>query len=196
MNLIQDIIVLTLPMPILWRLQMATKKKMALSGIFGIGIAYGSKSLNYSIDHQLTRTPMQNLRRNRLPRPSNKHHQQPTQPTHTKSLLTHRPPSLPGNPPRHHKRMPTPDETPSPKTPRRLPEARHRDRYLRQHPHLDAHQSHGPRLVQEAHFEQICFVDGYVVVRGAVGGEMQSRTFDGIESGSCTWDPGGDDTRA
>ncbi len=42
MNLIQDVIVLILPMPILWRLQMAVKKKMSLSYIFGIGIAYGS----------------------------------------------------------------------------------------------------------------------------------------------------------
>jgi len=41
MNLVQDFIVIILPMPILWRLQMGIKKKLALSGIFGIGVAYG-----------------------------------------------------------------------------------------------------------------------------------------------------------
>lgn len=39
LNLIQDIIVVALPMPILWRLQMATKRKVALSCVFGLGIA-------------------------------------------------------------------------------------------------------------------------------------------------------------
>lgn len=31
-----------LPMPILWRLQMAVSKKAALTGMFGIDIVYGS----------------------------------------------------------------------------------------------------------------------------------------------------------
>ena len=37
-NMILDIIVIVLPMPMLWRLQMAAKKKMIVMGIFGLGI--------------------------------------------------------------------------------------------------------------------------------------------------------------
>ena len=40
LNLLQDIIVVVLPIPILWRLQMARSKKMGLIGIFGVGIMY------------------------------------------------------------------------------------------------------------------------------------------------------------
>ena len=36
-NLILDVMIILLPMPILWRLQMAKSKKLAVSGIFGIG---------------------------------------------------------------------------------------------------------------------------------------------------------------
>ncbi len=39
-NLIQDMIVVVLPMRVLWRLQMATHRKAAVSCIFGLGIAY------------------------------------------------------------------------------------------------------------------------------------------------------------
>ena len=39
-NLIQDMIVVVLPMRVLWRLQMATHRKAALSCIFGLGFAY------------------------------------------------------------------------------------------------------------------------------------------------------------
>lgn len=42
-NLLLDVMVVILPMPILWRLQMARSKKMALSFILGIGIMYGSE---------------------------------------------------------------------------------------------------------------------------------------------------------
>lgn len=38
MNLILDLIVLLLPIPMLWRLQMYTKKKIALSLIFSLGL--------------------------------------------------------------------------------------------------------------------------------------------------------------
>ncbi|KAM0804931.1 hypothetical protein BDR22DRAFT_885025 [Usnea florida] len=37
-NLLTDITVVVLPMPVLWGLQMATGKKLTLSGIFGLGI--------------------------------------------------------------------------------------------------------------------------------------------------------------
>lgn len=41
-NLLLDVMVVILPMPILWRLQLTRSKKMSLSFIFGIGIMYGS----------------------------------------------------------------------------------------------------------------------------------------------------------
>lgn len=44
-NLIEDAIVVVLPMPIVWRLQMATGRKVGLSCIFGMGIAYGLPTL-------------------------------------------------------------------------------------------------------------------------------------------------------
>lgn len=51
-NLILDVTVVVLPMPILWGLQMPTKKKVVLSGIFGMGIAYDTLRLtgNLSAD--------------------------------------------------------------------------------------------------------------------------------------------------
>ena len=36
-NLILDVMVIILPMPMLWRLQMPTSKKVVISGVFGIG---------------------------------------------------------------------------------------------------------------------------------------------------------------
>ena len=39
-NLLMDITVVTLPMPVLWGLQMSTQKKVVLTGIFGMGIVY------------------------------------------------------------------------------------------------------------------------------------------------------------
>lgn len=38
-NLILDITVVALPMPIIWTLQMPTSKKVAVSAIFGMGVA-------------------------------------------------------------------------------------------------------------------------------------------------------------
>ena len=39
-NLLLDICVVVLPMPVLWGLQMAVSKKLMLSGMFGLGIVY------------------------------------------------------------------------------------------------------------------------------------------------------------
>jgi hypothetical protein len=44
LNMIIDVFVVSLPMPMLWGLQMPTAKKVAISGIFGIGYAYVSLS--------------------------------------------------------------------------------------------------------------------------------------------------------
>lgn len=42
LNLVLDIVVLLLPLPMLWRLQMHSKKKIALSLIFSLGLLYVS----------------------------------------------------------------------------------------------------------------------------------------------------------
>ncbi|KAL9100716.1 MAG: hypothetical protein Q9163_003942 [Psora crenata] len=39
-NLLLDVCVVILPMPVLWRLQMSMAKKVALTGIFGMGVVY------------------------------------------------------------------------------------------------------------------------------------------------------------
>lgn len=39
-NLLLDVCVVVLPMPVLWGLQMAINKKLMLSGMFGLGIVY------------------------------------------------------------------------------------------------------------------------------------------------------------
>ena len=44
LNLLQDVVTVVLPMPILWGLQIMRKQKMSLSCLFGIGILYGSRN--------------------------------------------------------------------------------------------------------------------------------------------------------
>ena len=39
-NLLMDVTVVVLPMPVLWGLQMAVGKKFTLSGMFGLGVMY------------------------------------------------------------------------------------------------------------------------------------------------------------
>ena len=38
-NLLLDVMVIILPMPMLWKLQMPASKKLVISGVFGIGAA-------------------------------------------------------------------------------------------------------------------------------------------------------------
>lgn len=47
-NLLMDVTIVVLPMPVLWGLQMAVNKKLVLSGMFGLGIvcAYSCISQN------------------------------------------------------------------------------------------------------------------------------------------------------
>lgn len=40
LNLLQDVIVVFIPMPMVWGLQMAPNKKLGVACIFGLGIAY------------------------------------------------------------------------------------------------------------------------------------------------------------
>ena len=39
-NMIVDTMIILLPMPVVWRLQMSTKKKVYLTVIFGLGLVY------------------------------------------------------------------------------------------------------------------------------------------------------------
>lgn len=41
-NLLTDVIILCLPLPLIWRLNMSTRKKRALSGVFLLGGLYDS----------------------------------------------------------------------------------------------------------------------------------------------------------
>lgn len=41
-NLVLDVGVIILPMPVLWNLQLAVRKKLGLTAIFGIGAMYAS----------------------------------------------------------------------------------------------------------------------------------------------------------
>lgn len=45
-NLIMDVTVVVLPLPIVWKLQMTRAKKIALSAIFGMGLMWGSLATN------------------------------------------------------------------------------------------------------------------------------------------------------
>ena len=48
-NLLTDVIILCLPLPLIWRLNMTTHKKTALSGVFLLRGLYDSPSLLYSL---------------------------------------------------------------------------------------------------------------------------------------------------
>ena len=48
-NLLLDVTMVTLPMPVLWGLQMATNKKVMLSFMFGLGIVYEPPSSSTSM---------------------------------------------------------------------------------------------------------------------------------------------------
>lgn len=46
LNLLQDIIVVVIPMPILWHSQIGPLKKLRVACVFGFGILYGSSSFS------------------------------------------------------------------------------------------------------------------------------------------------------
>lgn len=48
-NLLMDVAVVMLPMPVLWGLQMAVGKKITLSSMFGLGIMYGPLPSNTNV---------------------------------------------------------------------------------------------------------------------------------------------------
>jgi hypothetical protein len=54
-NLLIDVCIIVLPMPVLWSLQLPTRKKIGLTAIFGIGALYvGKSSLNLQQTKLLT----------------------------------------------------------------------------------------------------------------------------------------------
>lgn len=55
-NLFLDITAVVLPMPVLWGLKMNVRKKVMLSGMFGMGIVYVSPPHLFT-GHHLLRTP-------------------------------------------------------------------------------------------------------------------------------------------
>ena len=76
-NLLLDICVVVLPMPVLWGLQMAISKKLVLSGMFGLGIVYAPPITRalvgpFSLETILTVEP-QHLRRDPRPHPRHFH---------------------------------------------------------------------------------------------------------------------------
>ena len=51
-NLLLDILIVILPMPVLWGLQMAVNKKVMLSGMFGLGLVYAlAEELDSAFNH-------------------------------------------------------------------------------------------------------------------------------------------------
>lgn len=108
MNSLQDVVVVILPMPIVWGLQIARSKKADLSCIFGIGIMYASQSeqpLLASKDDLLTRVLLQDLYHHDVPRQSDLHDRRPSNSARPRRILPHRAPDLPRSPPWHHKRL-------------------------------------------------------------------------------------------
>lgn len=57
-NLLTDVTVVVLPMPVLWGLQMAVRKKLVLSSMFGLGIMYAEQCPSSSMSGQNPRNPV------------------------------------------------------------------------------------------------------------------------------------------
>lgn len=110
LNLLQDIVIVVLPIPILWRLQMARSKKMGVIGIFGVGIMYAfslepDQILMASKHGTLTHFFLQDMCHHNLPRPGDLHDRRPNQPSRSRYILPCRVLDLYRSPPRSHKRL-------------------------------------------------------------------------------------------
>lgn len=57
-NLLTDVTVVVLPMPVLWGLQMAVGKKLVLSSMFGLGITYAEQRPSSSTSSLYPRDPV------------------------------------------------------------------------------------------------------------------------------------------
>lgn len=112
-NLLLDALAVVFPMPILWGLQMATGRKIALSGIFGMGIAYDRLPTicppapwRLSEAHTLTfLILMQNLCRDHLSRAGNSDHRQAGRPQHERCIFPYPIIDLAGSTPWRHQRL-------------------------------------------------------------------------------------------
>lgn len=105
-NFLQDVVVVILPMPILWGLQIARSKKAALSCIFGVGIMYGSQPkwpLSACKADMLTHTLLQDLYHHDLPRQIDLHDRRPNKSARARHILPHSTLDLSRSPPEHYK---------------------------------------------------------------------------------------------
>ena len=79
LNLLQDVVVVFLPMPVLWSLQLAPHKEFGVTLMFGVGVAYGKCPFSNHISPEknpilIILLSIQNLRRYQLPGLCNVHH--------------------------------------------------------------------------------------------------------------------------
>ena len=79
LNLLQDVVVVFLPMPVLWGLQLAPHKKFGVTLMFGVGVAYGIGPFSNHISMGMnliliTLLSIQDLRRYQLPGLCSVHH--------------------------------------------------------------------------------------------------------------------------
>ena len=112
-NLLLDVTVVVMPMPVLWGLKMAVGKKLMLSGMFGMGTAYvfslfpfrqpSTSAPNIKhFENILTGMIPQSLCSNSLPHLRYHHHHYFQR---ARSLRYHRHAHIPRSSPRHHQRL-------------------------------------------------------------------------------------------
>ena len=102
-NLLLDVTVVVLPMPVLWGLQMAAGKKFTLSGIFGLGIMYVQFSSTNRYPPSFLLTKIQHLYH--YPDPHYCYRMESWY-ERSEGILPDRPLHLPRSPPRRHQRLP------------------------------------------------------------------------------------------
>ena len=93
LNLLLDVVVVVLPMPVLWGLPLARGKKTTLTCMFGIGIMYGIPIDQLPINsskEMLTHVSPQGLWHNHLPRPGDLLDSRPHKSAHARHILRHR----------------------------------------------------------------------------------------------------------
>ena len=111
-NLLLDVTVVILPMPVLWGLHLPRSKKFVLSGIFGLGLMYEVPSFILSqplhTQPQAILTQPQNLHRNSNP---HNHHLRKRRHKLPSNLQPRRPPDLSRSSARHNQRLSPRHET-------------------------------------------------------------------------------------
>ena len=90
LNLLLDVVVVVLPMPVLWELPLARGKKAGLTCMFGIGITYGTPTDQFPVNsskEMLTHVCLQGLWHYHLPRPGDLIDSRPQQFAHARYVL-------------------------------------------------------------------------------------------------------------